>query len=141
MKCKYGCKEASPSGCSHVLQQSLKQDPCRVRDECVHRIDPPPKLNSPPDPSAMRFLDNGGLTTQGRTCWARVVCRGGLLTRRRAPQNGWTPLHAAAMQGQSAVVRFLVEKGADVTAKTKVSERRVGGERKGVGERRGFGEG
>jgi len=55
-----------------------------------------------------------------------------VLTRRRAPQNGETPLYAAAKQGQRAVLLFLVEKGADVTAKTKVSERRVGGERKGV---------
>ena len=63
------------------------------------------------------------------------------MTRGRAPQDGETPLYAAARQGHDAVVLFLVEKGADVTAKDRVSERRVGGERKGVGERRGFGEG
>ena len=67
-------------------------------------------------------------------------CRGELLTRRRAPQLGWTPLHAAAERGYDAVVLFLVEEGADVTAKDAVSKRRVGGERKGVGERRGSGE-
>jgi len=56
------------------------------------------------------------------------------LTQVRALQDGSTPLHAAARRGNDKVVRFLVEEGADVIAKTKVSERRVGGERKGLGE-------
>ena len=56
------------------------------------------------------------------------------------PQDGWTPLYAAAGHGHDSVVGFLVEKGADVTAETKVREGRVGGERKGVGESKGCGE-
>ena len=69
---------------------------------------------------------------------ARVGCRGELLTRRRAPQGGWTPLHCAAKRGHDSVVLFLVEKGADVTAKTQVSVRRVGGGRKGVRREKRF---
>ena len=45
-----------------------------------------------------------------------------------APQDDSTPLHIAANRGHDAVVRILVEAGADVTAKDKVSERRVGGD-------------
>ena len=74
-------------------------------------------------------------------CVVRVGRRGGLLTRERAPQNGVTPLYAAAHNGHDKVVRFLLEEGVDVTAKTKVSERTVGGERKGAGERISSGEG
>ena len=72
---------------------------------------------------------------------ARVGCRCRVLTRGRVPQDGETPLHAAVKFRKNKVVRFLVETGADVTVKTKVGERRVGGEREGVGESRGFGEG
>ena len=47
-----------------------------------------------------------------------------MLTRGCAPQSGDAPLHLAAVKGHAAVVRVLVEAGADVTAKNKVSERR-----------------
>jgi len=59
--------------------------------------------------------------------------RGVLLTRGSAPQDGMTPLFVAARNGHDKVVHFLLREGVDVTAKTKVSERRVGGERREVG--------
>ena len=62
-------------------------------------------------------------------------CSGASLTRVRALQDGETPLYVAAQNGHDEIVRFLVEEGGDVTAKTKVSERRVGSERKGVEEK------
>jgi hypothetical protein len=42
--------------------------------------------------------------------------------------------------GHDAVLRVLVEAGADVTAKNNGSERRVGGDGHMLGERRGFSE-
>ena len=63
-----------------------------------------------------------------------------LLTRGRVPQDGETPLHAAAAQNwHDQVVRFLLQEGADFTTKSKVTGRRVGGEWKEV-ERKSFGE-
>ena len=62
-------------------------------------------------------------------------CSGASLTGVRALQDGETPLYVAAQNGHDKVVRFLLEEGVDVTAKTKVSGRRVGGERKGLGEK------
>ena len=50
--------------------------------------------------------------------------RGRVLTRRRAPQDGCTPLHAAAARGHLAVVQVLVDAGADTDAKNVVSQRR-----------------
>ena len=47
-------------------------------------------------------------------CWGRV------LTRRRTPQFGWTPLDRASMQGHAEVVKLLLKAGADVTAMDKV---------------------
>ena len=44
-----------------------------------------------------------------------------MLTRRRAPQDGWTPLYAAACNGQDAVARVLVDAGADTEARDRVS--------------------
>jgi len=41
-------------------------------------------------------------------------------------QHGWTPLYRAAHKGYDAVVLALVEAGADINAKTKVSETGVG---------------
>ena len=73
----------------------------------------------------------GARKTRGR-------CRSGFLTRGCAPQDGWTPLHVAAAWRHDAVVRVLVKAGADVTAKNKVSERRVGGDGNMLGERRRF---
>jgi hypothetical protein len=60
--------------------------------------------------------------------------RGRVLTRGCTPQDGVTPLLVAAANGHLPVVRFLVEKGADITAKTNVSGMRVGGERQWIGE-------
>jgi hypothetical protein len=70
----------------------------------------------------------------------RVVHRGRVLTRARAPQNGATPMFVAAQKGHLEVVRALVEAGADITAKNEVSERRVGGEGHMLGQSRDFGE-
>jgi len=50
----------------------------------------------------------------GRTGWA--------LTRGRAPQNGSTPLHCAAVGGHLEVVELLVAKKADTNAPDKVRE-------------------
>ena len=50
--------------------------------------------------------------------------RGGLLTRRRAPQDGCTPLHFAAPEGYAEVVQLLVKEGADKDAQTEVTEGR-----------------
>jgi hypothetical protein len=66
--------------------------------------------------------------------------RGRVLTRGGAPQDGDTPLHLAAMYGYPEVVRALVEAGADITAKNKVSERRGGGFGHRLGQSRDFGE-
>jgi hypothetical protein len=59
----------------------------------------------------------------GRTGWA--------LTRGGAPQNGWTPLHCAAIKGHPEVARALLEARADITAKDNVSGRWVGMRRAG----------
>jgi len=50
----------------------------------------------------------------GRTGWA--------LTRGRAPQEGWTPLHFAAGSGHPEMARALLDARADITAKIYVSE-------------------
>ncbi len=38
-------------------------------------------------------------------------------------QIGWTPLHRASSGGHIEVVRLLLDRGADIQAQTKVSER------------------
>ena len=35
-------------------------------------------------------------------------------------QSGWTPLHTAAFNGNASVCTLLIERGADVSNKTKV---------------------
>ena len=56
-------------------------------------------------------------------CVVRVGRRGGLLTRERAPQDGITPLCAAAHGGHLGVVQVLVQAEADKDAPSKVRER------------------
>ena len=53
-----------------------------------------------------------------------VGCRGGLLTRGCAPQNGCTPLYVAAVKGHQEVVQLLVQAGANKDAPDKVAEGR-----------------
>ena len=73
----------------------------------------------------MRFLENGGLKSNGAT-WAvhRVGRRGELLMRGRAPQNGATPLFIAAEKGHQEVVQLLVQADADKDSPMKVTEGR-----------------
>ena len=54
----------------------------------------------------------------------QVGCSGGLLTRRCAPQGGWTPLHIAAQQGHLEVVTLLVQAGSNKEAPAEVREGR-----------------
>ena len=42
-------------------------------------------------------------------------------------QDGWTPLHIAALKGYEAIVTLLLEAGADTKAKDKVRDERGGG--------------
>ena len=53
---------------------------------------------------------------------SRVGCRGRVLTRWRASQNGWTPLHAAAQEGHLEVVQALEKAGANKDASDMVRE-------------------
>ena len=55
-------------------------------------------------------------------CVVRVGRRGGLLTRERAPQDGITPLCAAAHGGHLEVVQCLVQAHADKDAPNEVRE-------------------
>ena len=64
-----------------------------------------------------------------------------MLTRRRVPQFGYTPLHWAAQNGHPEVVKLLLEAGANITATDMVSERSVGDGGLGIRTRRDFGEG
>ena len=64
-----------------------------------------------------------------------------MLTRRRAPQDGWTPLYWAAQEGHAEVVKLLLKAGADVTATDKVRERSVRHGGLGVRTSKYFGEG
>ena len=49
-----------------------------------------------------------------------------MLTRRRAPQGGHTPLYFAAHHGHEKVVQLLVQAGADKDAPDEVREGRRG---------------
>ena len=64
-----------------------------------------------------------------------------MLTRRRVPQYGYTPLHWASLKDHPEVVKLLLEAGADMTATDKVRERSVGDGGLGIRTKRDFGEG
>jgi len=64
-----------------------------------------------------------------------------MLTRRRVPQDGFTLLHVAAVNGHPEVAKLLLDWGADITTKTPVSERSVGDGGLGIRTRKYFGEG
>ena len=53
-----------------------------------------------------------------------IECRGGLLTRGRARQNGATPLYYAAGSGQPEMVQLLVQAGANMNTPNRVTEMR-----------------
>ena len=58
---------------------------------------------------------------------ARVARRGRVLTQRRAPQDGATPLHFASFHGHPEVVKLLLKAGADKNAPSTVREGILGG--------------
>jgi len=70
----------------------------------------------------LKFLFHWSVRMEGRS-GRRRGCRGGggrFLTRARAPQMGWTPLHATATHDSAAneaVARMLLAAGADARAK------------------------
>ena len=67
-------------------------------------------------------------------------CRGWVLTRGCAPQDGFTPLHDAVQEGHLEMVKLLLGSGADINAKETVSERSEGDGGLGIRTRGGFGE-
>ena len=64
-----------------------------------------------------------------------------MLTRRRVPQIGSTPLTIAAYEDHAEVVQLLLGAWADITATDMVSERSVEDGELGIRTRRDFGEG
>ncbi|KAI9864361.1 MAG: hypothetical protein M1813_003281 [Trichoglossum hirsutum] len=78
---------------------------------------------------AVNGHDKSGLTILHKACWHGNVEMASTLLRLGVeidtPDNrGWTALHLAAARGHEKIIRFLVENGAKLTTRTKVSASR-----------------
>lgn len=75
--------------------------------------------------SADAYVDNKGMlalvdaVTENRPDIVRLLLKRGAQVNKPGDEYGWTPLHQAAQMGNSTLIGFLVEAGADLSAVTK----------------------